>query len=275
MNKLLSFFVVASLVLFTSCQKDTTHVDEKAGNIPGMGNTPGELEVSEYNLPEGFDLVGEITGMFESEGVVAQQFTSLKTTNTSNNRFYGCGGKYIQLKLTIKNNIDRRRTCFFPPGLIFRVNNNKFQHAINLCWTWISFSPMQERTFVLYLFCINLGRRESLVDAVYSIEGITKSPNMKWLTDKCNRKRLNYECFPHHYSRASLKSGDTFDEVVGQMQEIVWALTNGNGLTEEQKSYIDELPLLDSDQLPDGIEDIDNFDPPYYWDEYIPEYVIE
>ena len=156
MRKLLSFFVIASLLLLTSCQKDDTKEEEKAGNIPGMGNTPGNLEVSEYSLPEGFDLVGDITGVFESEGIVAQQFTSLKATSTSGNRFYGCGGKYIQLQLTIKNNIDRRRTCFFPPGLIFRVNNNEFQHAINLCWTWISFFTHAGKNFcivfILYQF---------------------------------------------------------------------------------------------------------------------------
>ncbi len=275
MRKLLNLIMVSSLILFVACQDDDTKVEETAGNIPGMGNTPGDLEVSEYNLPEGLEIVGDISGILESESTVAQEYASLKATNTSSKRFYGCGGTYIQVQLTLKNNIERRRTCFFPPGLIFKVNNNDHQHAFNLCWTWFCFEPLETRTIVLYLFCINRGRTESLVNTVYEILGKTTSVNMKWLANRCNGKRMNWECFSHNKTQSYLKSGDTYEEVAGEMQEVIWALTNGDGLTEEQEAYIDELPSLDTDQLPVGYEDIDNFEPPYYWDEYSPEYVAE
>ncbi len=274
MRKLLSFFVVASVMLFASCQKDETKVEETAGNIPGMGNTTGDLEVSEFNLPSGLEIVGDISGIIGSEATVAQDNSSLKATTTSSRRFYGCGGNNIQLQLTMKNNVERRRSCFFPPGLIFKVNNDGYQHAINLCWTWLSFEPMEERTVVLYLFCINLGKTQSLVNSVYEIIGVTESTNMKWLTNRCNGKRINYECFSHN-TQSVLKSGDTYSEVASEMQDIIWSLTNGDGLTEEQEAYINELPLLDTDQLPEGYDDIDNFEAPYFWEEYTPEYVVE
>ena len=132
---------------------------------------------------------------------------------------------------------------------------------MNLCWTWVCFKPYEEREIVLHLFCINHGRLGSLLNTRFEILGVTTSPLMRWLLRRCNLRRLNYECFPLHNPKASLKTGDTYNEITEVMQEAIWSLTNGDGLSEEHEEFIDALPMLDADQLPPGIEELE-FEPP-------------
>jgi hypothetical protein len=48
------------------------------------------------------------------------------------------------------------------------------------------------------------------------------------------------------------------------LQEIVWNITNGDGMTEEDKEYIDSLPDLPAGVYPDGIY-VEGFDLPASW----------
>src|SRR5690606_1459705 len=69
MNKISIFLMLAVMTAFTSCSKDHPEEDEimeliqdTAGQIPGLGQTPGEPTGKQFVLPEGIELVGEITG---------------------------------------------------------------------------------------------------------------------------------------------------------------------------------------------------------------------
>ena len=61
MKKLNYLFISLLIISLASCEKADQEIP---GNIPGMGNTPGELIVEEaYNFPQGVVLISQITGL--------------------------------------------------------------------------------------------------------------------------------------------------------------------------------------------------------------------
>ena len=56
--------------------------------------------------------------------------------------------------------------------------------------------------------------------------------------------------------------------MVEQLQNIVWAETNDNGITAVQEEYLSSLPDLEEGALPPTILDEDFLDNPPYWEEY-------
>lgn len=263
MRKILTLALVVSLFAFTACQNDDVTIADESGNISGMGDADGELQVTNYNLPEGMEIVGNISGVLETSGIAQQ--SQLKSS--SFHSYYGSGGRYIKVKCVLKNNVNRRRTVFFPPGLIFKVHNQDYQHAILLCWTWMCFDPSQEREIVLDLYCINKGRTISLVNSSFEILGVTNSNVLKKLLALCNLRKINIEHYTVLNNKTGLKATVSYDEITENLQNAVWALTNGTGLTVEQEEFINSLPLLEDSQLPPNISNLD-FEPPYYWEEY-------
>ncbi len=261
MRNLFIFSIIMSLLVFTSCQEDDVKIADEVGNISGMGSAGGELQAEDYSLPEGISIVGEIEGILEDEGKVAE---SLKSTNSY--KCYGSGGDYVKIRLTLKNNSPRKRTAFLPAGLLFQVDHANFQHAILLCWTWICFEPNETRTFDLNLYCINKGKTESLVGTKFKMLGVTKSKVMERIIRWCGLKKINIE----HYTQitaAGLKSEVSYEVIIDELQRAVWALTDGEGLSEAQEAFILSLPDLDSSLLPEGIGE-DDFEAPPYWEEY-------
>ncbi|MCA1757618.1 MAG: hypothetical protein LC649_09190, partial [Bacteroidales bacterium] len=58
-TKLFYLLILALFIGLTSCEKN----DELPGNIPGMGDTPGDILLSDtFSFPEGIHLLGEIKG---------------------------------------------------------------------------------------------------------------------------------------------------------------------------------------------------------------------
>jgi len=272
MRKLISIIAVAMLVAFTACEKEQVEVFvDQPNEIPGMGNADGELQADTYSLPEGIEFVGSIGGVTHDQtGSIAME-GDLKSSQTYT--CYGSGGRWVKVAVTLKNTSNMNRTVFLPRGLLFKVNKEGYQHAMLLQWTWVCIKPMAERTFVLNLYCINKGLSGSDPHAEFSIIGITNSDLMWSLLRMIGWRKINLEHYTQVGTNAALKSSNedlaTYEEIVENLQDAVWSLTNGTGLSDEQVSFIKSIPMLEEGTYPEGLDD-KTVEPPYYFDEYTP-----
>lgn len=268
MKKIIFILAIAMLVAFTACQKEEVVV-EAPGEIPGMGNAVGELQVQEpFNLPDGIELVGSVGGLEPgTTGNIAAE-GGLKSTETW--RCYGSGGRWVKLAVTLKNTSNKYRTVFFPRGLLFKVNKEGYQHAMTLQWTWVCIQPNAERSFALNTYCINKGKHGSDPQANFSILGITNSETMWRLLRMIGWRKINLEHYQQIGTTTALKADElTYDEIQENLQDAVWSMTNGAGLIEEQIQFIESIPMLEDGSYPEGLDDT-TVEAPYYFDEYTP-----
>lgn len=264
MKKLL--FLLIACVALVSCEKRP--IEEAPSLIPGMGEAEGELEVIPFELSEDFELIGTIAGTLESDISAGNSDFSFKSTDgIETYSRYGCGGKYVKLKMTFKNRSTIKRTLYFKRGLLCKVNNEDTQHGILVQPTWLCFKGGETRTVYLNMLCVNKGKSGAKTSDKYQILGYTTSKIMNSLLKRLSVKKCNFE----HFYRSSLKSAGTddlvYDNVEDVLQEAVWALTNGSGLTEEQSAFIDNLPALEEGTYPEGIVE-EYSELPVYFEEY-------
>lgn len=277
MKKVLSIFFIAVLVLVTACQKE--NVEDTPGNIPGMGDAEGALQVDPYEFHEDIEFIGDIGG-FEEGGIAVQGDASLKSTMGSEAvqscRNYGSGGRWVKVKMTVRNtNQTHKRGLYFPRGCIFKVNLEGYQHAILLDWAWACLWPNETRTIVLHLYCINRGKHGSDAHSNFDIIGITSSQPMWRLLHLLAWRRINWE---HYYTnvdlgKAELKAANegvpSYEAITEELQDAVWAITNGSGLSDEQIEFIESIPQLPEGTYPKELDD-KTVEPPYWFDEYTP-----
>ncbi len=237
----MTFVWALLMVMFISCEKEQI---EEPGSIAGMGEADGDLAVTPYELPEDFELIGEFEGVStdgtdDANGITINknELKSWRPGKLYPN--YGNGGQWIRMRISISNNQAVRRTVFFPRGLVFRAREQGYQHGILLQWTWAVIPPQSTRTIFLNLFCINKGRDGSSNGVQYSMEGITKSKVMWKLLNRIGWAKINCE---HYFSAWQNKSATSlkaeepdiieyYDGIAIMLQESVWALSNGDGLT--------------------------------------------
>jgi hypothetical protein len=266
--KRIALFGLVCLIL-VSCEKKA---EEAPNEIPGMGNSTEALEVTAYDLPEGIEIVGDITG-FEEEAIAALPENSLKSASKidcSNENWYGSGGNWVRIKITLQNTSGRNRTVFLPKGLVFQVDKSDYQHALLLQWVWFNLKPKSTRTIYLNLYCINKGKNGSDINSYYKLLGITKSKLIWELLNIIAWKKINFE----HYPCSVLKSANIeevdYPGIVDNLQDAVWALTNGKGLTNEHITFIESLPELEPGTYPENL-DKQPFSLPEFFEEYTPE----
>lgn len=249
MKKLTLLTLLLIGLLFTGCIKELPEVEE-AGNIPGMGNTAGELEVTPFEFAEDIKIVGEITGY----GNEVAAISGLKsTTNVDYDASdYGSGGQNIRLKITLQNeDTENYTTMYFPQGLICKVDNGEYQNGILLQWTWISLKPGEKRTISLDFMCINLGLGGSDASVGYELIGVAKS-EVIWneLLTPIGLKKINIE---HYLCKETGELSADYNAIASILQESVWALTNGTELSGEQKEFISSLEEIEYGMYPPEI----------------------
>ncbi len=269
MRKILSMMAVATLLVFTACEKNEPEAIEEPANIPGMGNAEGDLQVDAYEMPDDIEIIGSIQGVLPDDLGSVNALDGLKATTG-----YACygSGRDVKVQITMKNTSQtKNRTVFLPRGLVFKVNKTGYQHAMLMQWTWVCIKANSSRTFVLNLYCINSGLKGSDSSAEFSILGITNSEVMWKLLRMIGWRKINLEHYQQVNAAALLKSDDeiSYDNIVTNVQEAVWELTNGSGLSEESIDYIEGIPFLEEGTYPADLDD-KTVEPPYYFDEYTP-----
>lgn len=257
-KNLLLLLVAFSLVIFNSCEKSNS---DELGQIPGMGNTDGELQIkSPFVMPNGINIIGEVTGV----KIPGTKSGELKPAIDSKSAYecYG-SGRYVRLKITLLNTKNYPLTVFFPKGLMWQCNFGNFQHALQIQTSWVCLQANSSRTIVVDLYCVNLGIPSPDETGTYKILGVTSSKVMWNLLNLIGWKRVNYEMY--NFSKGT-KSGPTYDEITEKLQTIVWNLTNnGIDITEQDKEFINSIPELADEEIPVVDE---NSKYPEYFDEF-------
>jgi len=262
MNRVISMFVIASLMLisFNSCEK----VSEAPGGIPGMGETPGELEISEPFVPPN-GVTYEVMGGQELTltNVASSAQTGLKSvSDNSKEKIYGSGGSIhnnkfrfwiiVKLKFTNISNKDRRITL--KEGMIFKVVEKGYQNGILLKKVIFYVRKHTTRTVSILAYCVNRGRNGSNENLHYTIPGVTKSKIM-WeeLLESLKGRQVNIENFIEQTPSPSLKSVNAgglekYKEIADHLQNMVWTLTNdGKKLSQEQRDFIQTIPFVEEE----------------------------
>jgi len=264
MKKIIMGIVAIAIICLWSCEKNKS---ETPGNIPGMGEASGDLQVKEdFKLPQGISLIGDIAGLDKPDS----KYGELKSAYDVKSVYpcYG-SGKFVKLQLTLLNTANNPRTVFFPKGLLWRCKSQDYQHAILLQTTWVCLQANSMRTFVVDLYCINLGIPAPKSDATYRILGVTSSKVMCNLLNMIGWRRINYEMiFGKLYpDQKGIAEEPAYEEITERVQNIVWNLTNnGINVTAEDKAFIESIPELSASEIP-PIDEQSQY--PEYFDEFI------
>ncbi len=261
MKRVIDLFLIAllSLFCFNSCEQQS----EVPGGIPGMGETPGELEIREpFNLPAG--VTCEIKGgdMLTMTDLINSEQTRLKSSSTFVcDKIYGSGGSFygeefkfwIIVRLTFNNMSDVNRRITLKDGLIFKVLEEGYQNGILLNKAIFYVKPYTTRTVCIAAYCLNRGRDGSNEDLHYTIPGVTDS-DVLWenLLSSLENRKVNIENFitppglPSSLKAVNDDGIEKYMEIADHLQNMVWTLTNdGKELSREQKDYLESLPFVE------------------------------
>ncbi len=222
------------LMTYSSCQKEE-NTQEMPGNIPGMGNAEGQLEIKEpFVLPEGVSFVGEIRGFGDAPIAIEQpSMVSLKS-DENDVLTLGCGGQWIALDLLLENSDGFNKEVVIPAGCVFECQEDGYQHGITLHDVRIHLLGNSQLQVKLYLFCINKGKHGSSSVVTFIIRGVSASQWIKKLTDALLYKGIDVSSF-------SEEQMDEYNRISTGLQDIVWAITNGSGVNQRDWDFINAL----------------------------------
>ena len=240
--KKVKFLAAALLIvagLFVSCDKSDSKSKDDPSNIPGMGEASGELEVeAPFVMPNGVSIVGEISGF--GEGVEAVEGSvslfdspTLKDAKTGY-LSRGSGGQWVILDILLRNDNDFDTYFTFNRGCVFECKEKDYQHAI--CLRKVRFKIVRkfQRRIKLFLYCINRGRSGSQAGIGYNLRGVTKSERMMKLCNALQYKKIDVSHF-------NIDQMSDYYAKCKRIQDIVWAVTNGQGTSPDDWSFIDTL----------------------------------
>jgi len=218
-----SFIVAAT---FLSCSKDKSDNDDDPSNIPGMGDTEGDLEVDgPLSYPIGLSLVGNVVGF--------------KVNSSPLENPVGSGGQWVILDVFIQNESDKLANFYLPGGSVIECQTEGYQHAICINKVDISIEAEETKNCKLLVYCINHGRSGSHPDITYLIKGVSSSDRMMRLVEALEGKNIDIRNYLPD-NRAE------FEEICIEIQDMVWAITNGSGLDDDDWTFINSLPAINS-----------------------------
>jgi len=258
--------LLCSVLVLSACSKDDDDkkneaVNYPAGEIPGLGEEPGELTGTPFKLPAGIEMQGIIkglsssimpfstpvessTGIFQKKekSLVEKQQISLRASAKA--EIVVGSGHFVRVLILLNNNNDRDTEITFPAGLIVRALSSKNQNGVLLKKTSVTVPKKGSLAIGLVMYCGNSHRSPSGSSDEYEWGVITDSQLILDLCDRLKNKKINFEEF-------NSSNYDTFSEQVNRLQSILWSLTDYpsemyEGLSEWDKEYIDKLPNSDN-----------------------------
>lgn len=240
-------FILIALIFLSgviiSCEKSDSKSKEEPGNIPGMGDAGGELEVvAPFVLPEGVSLVGEVRGAGDSSvSLIGNEISRNQSNLKDYEGMYGSGGQWVLLNMVFENTTTKDAVVVIPAGCVFEYNrddnetdDNNYQNGICLQEVRLTVFGSTRLNVVLFLYCINKGKEGSSSLVSYIIRGASTSELISFMVDALKYKRIDISDF-------SEEEMVEYNSITERIQEIVWAITNGSGLTQADKDFIDDL----------------------------------
>lgn len=235
MKKLLLYVFVVLLGIFTACTEESKET-ELPGEISGMGETDGDLEIaSQFVLPDGIEYNGDIVGVDVTSSSAALESENLKSGDVEEFE-RGSGGQYIAVTLRFINNNAEDKEVVIPAGCLFQCLEDGYQHGILLQKVRITIKASSKVKIKLNLYCINYGRDGSNVNLRYVIKGVTGSDLMGKLVTFVAGKKIDVSYFTLDM--------DSYKDFIGEIQDLVWAITNGSGITQDGWDFLSSLVSL-------------------------------
>lgn len=252
--------VMNAMVLFTSCEK-VDNVDYLPGEIPGLGDAIGELTGTPYSLPLGVELTTDIYGGAEWHDYFtpAMNYTAFparvakrgkelpskadKVTRAALNDeavtvYRGSGYGYVDLYLSLHNTNSNTTTVEFPAGLILENVEGYCQNGVLLKKTVVQIPANGEMMLSLSFYCGNAHKGAAGSYDQYVLGVVTDAAPLIELCERVKNKKINIE----EYDATSETDYYEYYAIVDMLQDIVWNVTDYEGLTEEDINYINSLP---------------------------------
>ena len=217
------------LLFLVNCKKESEPIrsaNDKPGHIPGVGEASGLPEGTQFALPKGIKLIGAIVG--EENGPDNGQCV------------YDGSGFWVNVTMTLRNDsISSSVTVEFPPGLVITSLSEGFQHGLLLEQVLVTLPPKenggpgQPCQVTLMLSCLNASRHPSSAEASYKLGPVTSSALLKDFIYRLSGKKTKY---------SEYQGSDLFFENQEYVQDALWSITDGDGLTDTDLKHISQLP---------------------------------
>jgi len=238
MKKIKLFAIFALIIcafVLTGCYTETLDTSTEgtydAGNIPGLGNTVGSLTGTPLRLPNGVELTGDITG-----GAASQD--NYWNNNSSTNYYYGSGVGYVVLLILMNNTNSVSVTVTFPAASIFVSESGNSQNGVLLKETVITIPAKSAFRLCLSLYCGNHNKSAARSNDVYTLGVVSNANLLLNLCQLIKNKKINIEKF----SRTSSNDQNVYYNQANNLQNILWQITDGGGITANEIDYINTLP---------------------------------
>ena len=260
---ILLIFAVTVVISFNACNKDDPEEksdDYEAGNIPGLGNAEGDLTGTAFRLPDGVELVGDITGVAtqyyywdfssyssafnhpfinKNDEVETKSFTfRMQQDDELTKNCFGSGVGYVDLFLKLRNVRSNPVTVTFPAATIVVSKAGDCQNGILIKKATITIPANSDYNLCLAFYCGNLSKHVAGTYDVYIFGVVSDAKPLLELCDRVKSKKINIE----EFSRSSMSDLTTYSDQASRLQSIVWNVTDGNGLTQNDIAYISSLP---------------------------------
>jgi hypothetical protein len=229
--KVVSAMVVVLMTFIVSCDDDEKKNDpeiitgESPGHIPGAGEEPGAPTGEPFVLPRKItvtSIVGEESPQGNGECVLDGS------------------GFFVMVSITLKNDsTGAPREVVFPPGLVIVTAAEGFQNGLLVERVVVTVPPKTNDggtnvcKATLLLNCLNSERSPSDATASYTLGPVTNSPLLKDFIQKLSTKKTLY---------SEYNGNDDFFLNQERIQDALWSLTDGDGLTETDLDHIKDLP---------------------------------
>jgi hypothetical protein len=228
--RIVGWFLALLLLNLTACKKEEDKVQpnqslaEKPGQIPGCGEMPGPPEGRPFVLPKNVSIKGPIIGVDDGPG--------------QEDCVYDGAGFWVTVKMELQNDSTGPVTVEFPAGLVLTTTTKGFQHGLLLERVLVTLPPKVEGgrncQVTLMASCLNAHLEPANLEANFTLGPITSSPLLKDFIQKLSTKKT---LFISDYQ----KSDDFFPNQEA-IQDALWALTDGDGLSERDLERIRNLP---------------------------------
>jgi hypothetical protein len=258
-SNLLLFTCVAMMALsLNSCTKSGEDPLNNGSEIPGLGNAEGNLTGTPFRLPDGIELIGNITGagyqdnywltfapserkLVHKDRTVENPVTPVQTRadNNEETHYRGSGEGYVDLLISLRNTRSTPVEVTIPAATIIISQSGDSQHGVLIKKVTFTIPANESYRLSLSLYCGNLSKSAAYSSDIY-IWGVVS--NAKALLDLCDRvknKKINIE----EFSQTSSADRYTYESQVYELQDIVWDITDSIGkLANDAISYINSLP---------------------------------
>jgi hypothetical protein len=146
----------------------------------------------------------------------------------------GSGRSYMKVLIPLRNSNSTDTKVTFPAGLIARSSTGERRHGILLKKSSVVVPANSLYEVMLVMYCGNIHKDISYGDSHDKLI-VSNSDTLKDLTQRVANKKINVEEYNDDESEA-------YWEIARVLQNIVWSVTNGSGLSQAKRDWIEALP---------------------------------